>query len=560
MEGTAVIDHGGAVPSARKPAPSVASTLATCGCRERRRTAGLILILSRSASACPVRPAQPVFLLPSCLPRRLNAPPRQLLPLFESPPADAPPTGPIGLVLTGGGARAAYQAGALLGIRQILLRAGWPPQVNPFRIIAGTSAGALNATAIAAGADDMFGAIMRLNALWGAVEPGQIYRSDVAGAVGNAMHWLGNLGLGWLVRQAPRAMFDNSPLESLLLRTIDFERLRQNLREGHFDSLAVEASSYTSGHHITFYQSREPLPPWVRSRRLAYPTIIDVRHLMASAALPFLFPAIAVPVEGEDEYCGDGSMRQMAPTSPAVHLGADRILVIGAAQLPAAVAAPGAGAGSGVPTIADPVEGSAALQPTVERRRKKERRRRARPTPDRRDNATFLADLEALGNTEALADVEVADDDAIGHGSDGSTGREPGLAGSAYPSLAQIGSHVLASIFFDALASDLERIQRINRTLALMPPEVRARSSLRVIDTLVIAPSRPLDHLARAQFDHLPATVRALLRVTGASRSGGAGIASYLLFDRSYTRRLIALGRRDALDQAERIRAFFGTP
>ena len=145
----------------------------------------------------------------------------------------------------------------------------------------------------------------------------------------------------------------------------------------------------------------------------------------------------------------------------------------------------------------------------------------------------------------------------------GSTGRVVGDRGepfTTYPSLAQIGSHVLASIFFDALASDLERIQRINRTLTLMPPEVRAQSALRVIDTLVIAPSRPLDQLARAQFGNLPASVRALLRVTGAGRSGGAGIASYLLFDRSYTRRLIALGRRDALNQAERVRDFFGRP
>ena len=524
-------------------------------------------------------------------PNRLNAPPKSLQPSLEpSPimpalaePPPAPAAGPVGLVLTGGGARAAYQAGALLGIRQILLQAGWPPKVNPFRIITGTSAGALNATAIAAAADDIFGAILRLSALWGAVEPGQIYRADPAGAVGNAMHWLGSLGLGWLVRQSPRPMFDHRPLASLLLRPIDFDRLDKNLRQGHLDSLAIEASSYTSGHHITFYQSREPLPPWVRSRRLAYPTVIDVRHLMASAALPFLFPAIAVPIEGEEEFCGDGSMRQMTPTSPAVHLGADRILVIGAAQLPAAVAAPGAGAGQGGPTIADPIEGGAAAE-TVLERRQHDRRHQPRPTPDRRSRGQDGGNAAAGHTTAGIPDNrdrhgrngdhgldgdraitgdhagDGRDDD---HGSDGSTGRVTGESGrplTAYPSLAQIGSHVLASIFFDALASDLERIQRINRTLTLMPPAVRAQSSLRVIDTLVIAPSRPLDQLARTQFGHLPTTVRALLRITGASRAGSAGIASYLLFDRSYTRRLIALGRRDALNQAERIRAFFGTP
>jgi len=471
--------------------------------------------------------------------------------------------------LTGGGARAAYQAGALLGIRQILLEAGWPARVNPFRIITGTSAGALNATAIAAGADDMFGAISRLSALWGTVEPGQIYRADLAGAVGNALRWVGSLGVGWLVRQSPRAMFDNSPLESLLMRTIDFDRLQKNLRQGELDSLAIEASSYTSGHHITFYQSREALAPWVRSRRLAYPTTIGVRHLMASAALPFLFPAIAVPVEGQDEFCGDGSMRQMTPTSPAVHLGAHRILVIGAAQLPAAVAAPGAGSGQGAPTISEPVDGSGASGSILERRRA-DRRHQPRATRDRRHGLAAGAPSPARAATPAAtakpamaatpATSATAATPAM-HGSDGSTGREIGDEGrpcTAYPSLAQVGSHVLASIFFDALASDLERIQRINRTLTLMPPAVRAQSSLRVIDTLVIAPSRPLDQLAQAQLGQLPGTVRALLRVAGASREGGAGIASYLLFDRSYTRRLIALGRRDAIDQAERIRSFFG--
>ena len=501
----------------------------------------------------------------------MNAPSHQPNPALDSPlAAAAPSAGPVGLVLTGGGARAAYQAGALLGIRQILLEAGWPSRTNPFRIICGTSAGALNATAIAAGADDVFGAISRLSALWGTVEPGQVYRADIAGAIGNAARWVGSLGLGWLVRQSPRALFDNSPLEALLMRTVDFDRLQKNLRQGALDSLAIEASSYTSGHHITFYQSREALAPWVRSRRLAYPTTIDVRHLMASSALPFLFPAIALPVEGQDEFCGDGSMRQMTPTSPAVHLGADRILVIGAAQLPAAVAGPGRGRGA--PSITEPMDGSGASPDFVERRRQ-DRRHQPRPTPDRRHGTALDTAAGPVGHADASAASSdrpgskerpvAAVHDADAHGSDGSTGREVGLSGEAcstYPSLAQVGSHVLASIFFDALASDLERIQRINRTLTLMPPSIRAQSSLRVIDTLVIAPSRPLDQLAQAQLGQLPASVRALLRIAGAGHEGGAGIASYLLFDRSYTRRLIALGRRDALDQAERIRDFFGTP
>ncbi len=439
----------------------------------------------------------------------MNAPASHPHPSADTPLVALGVPGPIGLVLTGGGARAAYQVGALLGIRRILLESRWPQRTNPFRIVCGTSAGALNAAALAAGADDLFGAIARLGAIWGNVEPAQVYRSDIGGALGNAGRWVGNVGLGWLVRKAPRSLFDNSPLESLLVRTIDFERLQKNLAQGHLDSLAIGASSYSSGHHITFYQSRDARPPWVRSQRVAYPTTIGVRHLMASAALPFLFPAIPLVINGRREFCGDGSMRQMAPTSPVVHLGADRILVIGSAQLPETVAAPGAGA---PPAAIGRGTGEGAV----------------------------VAGARARGGARDPVD--------------------PSMTSGEYPSLAEVGSHMLASIFFDALASDLERIKRINRTLSLMPPAVRAHSPLRVIETLVIAPSRPLDQLAVAQVSALPTSVRALLRVAGARREGGAGIGSYLLFDRSYTRRLMALGRRDALDQAERIKAFFEMP
>ena len=127
-----------------------------------------------------------------------------------------------------------------------------------------------------------------------------------------------------------------------------------------------------------------------------------------------------------------------------------------------------------------------------------------------------------------------------------------------YPSLAQIGGHALASIFFDSLSNDLERMNRINQTLAMMPPAIREQSPLRALDTLVICPSRPLDRMAAAHIERLPRSVRAMLRVVGVTRDSGSGIASYLLFDRSYTRRLIALGRRDAMVKRDEIRRFFG--
>ncbi|MGE0798253.1 MAG: patatin-like phospholipase family protein [Lautropia sp.] len=381
---------------------------------------------------------------------------------------------PIGLVLTGGGARAAYQVGVLAGIRRVLLDAGWPPQRNPFRVFTGTSAGAINATVLAAGADDLFEAIARLALVWGSFEPAQVYRVDASGALGNAARWIGGAGLGWLARRQPRSLFDTDPLQDLLSRTIDYQRIAANLASGHFDALAVSASSYTSGRHVTFFQAREIHDPMMRSQRIAYPAVLGTTHLMASSAIPFLFPAQSLPIDGREEYFGDGSMRQTAPISPAIHLGATRILVIGSA---------------------------ATERPEVQ------------------------LDLPPVP--------------------------------PSYPTLAQIGAHALASMFLDALASDIERLERINRTIAAVPAEHRQRIGLRPLQALVISPSRPLDQLAEHHVRQLPRSVRALLRVAGGTRGRGTGVSSYLLFDCSYTRRLLAMGRRDALNQRDRIEAFF---
>ncbi len=389
--------------------------------------------------------------------------------------ASSPEPLPIGLVLTGGGARAAYQVGVLAGIRRVLLNAGWPSDANPFQIFTGTSAGAINATVLAAGSDAFFDAVANLTVVWGSLEPAQVFRADAGGALGNAAQWLGGTGLGWLIRRQPKALFDTSPLNDLLVRMIDFDRLGRNLARGRFDALAVSTSSYTSGHHVTFFQSRDPHEPAKRSQRLTCPAVLTADHLMASSAIPFLFPAGALNMEGRNEFFGDGSMRQTAPISPAIHLGARKILVVGSAE----------------------------------------------------------ADRNARHRDEAGSQ-------------------------HSYPTLGQVGAHALASIFHDALNSDLERLERINRTLSQMPPKVRSGVPLKPLQTLVISPSRTLDKVAEPHVKRLPRSVRALLRVMGATRGRGAAFSSYLLFDRSYTRRLLAMGRRDALAQRDEIRAFFG--
>ncbi|MET0333594.1 MAG: patatin-like phospholipase family protein, partial [Rhizobacter sp.] len=179
---------------------------------------------------------------------------------------------------------------------------------------------------------------------------------------------------------------------------------------------------------------------------------------------------------GRLEWFGDGSMRQSAPISPAVHLGAQRILVIGAGRM-----------------------------------------------------------HEPAGRRKVSG---------------------------AYPNFAQIAGHALSNIFLDALAVDVERLQRINNTLALLPPEALANTSLRPIEVLVIAPSQRLDDLAAKHVNALPTSIRALLRGVGVSGKGtdtrGAALASYLLFEQDYTRELVALGWADTMARRDEVTGFFG--
>jgi len=241
------------------------------------------------------------------------------------------------LVLTGGGARAAYQVGVLSGVSTILYEAGWQPERNPYDIICGTSAGAINATALACHADNFDEGLQKVLKVWRHFTAEQVYRADSLGVLRSGAKWLSLLSFGWLLRKwkanPPNALLDNTPLVTLLNRMLNFPRLDAALMDGSLHALAVTASSYTAGRHITFFQSEAPIEPWVRSQRMALRSQIGVDHLLASSAIPLIFPATPIYCEGRREYCGDGSMRQIAPLSPAIHLGADKMLVIGAGRL-----------------------------------------------------------------------------------------------------------------------------------------------------------------------------------------------------------------------------------
>lgn len=382
------------------------------------------------------------------------------------------------LFLTGGGARAAYQVGVLQAVFSLLSETGWPSTRNPFDIVCGTSAGAINATAFASRADNFEESVTHLLGVWRELEVEQIYRADSIGVIRSGARWLSLLSFGWLLRkwhaQPPNSLLDNSPLVGLLHTMLDLPRLDAALEAGCLHALAVSASSYTAGRHVTFFQAREDVPPWSRVQRLAIPQQIGVDHLLASSAIPLIFPAVPLYCADRCEYFGDGSMREVAPISPAIHLGASKVLVIGA------------------------------------------------------------------GN--------------IG----GNEGRFDEFAG--YPSLAQIAGHAMSSIFLDGLSVDIERMSRINRTLSVLTPEQLAQTSLRPVELLAITPSRPLDSIASHHVGSLPLPMRTMLSAIGATERRGAALASYLLFEASYTRSLIELGQIDTLNRRAEVLRFFGRP
>lgn len=235
--------------------------------------------------------------------------------------------------MTGGGARAAYQAGVLSGVLRVLDPGGSPTFRNPFDILCGTSAGAINATALACRAHQPHRAVEHLCTLWQALHASDIYYADAAHLMRTGLQWLGMLGLGWIQPRlsgfAPHSLLDNEPLAGLLGRTLSFPRLQTNLDRGHLKALAITATAYTTGEHLTFYQARGGILPWTRTLRRAVACPIGVDHLLASSAIPFVFPARALLLGDRTLWCGDGSMRQLAPISPAIHLGAERVFVIG---------------------------------------------------------------------------------------------------------------------------------------------------------------------------------------------------------------------------------------
>jgi NTE family protein len=240
----------------------------------------------------------------------------------SAPPRKASKTA---LILSGGGARAAYQVGVLLAISELVP----DPTHNPFPIICGTSAGAINAATLACRADNFRAAVGDLVETWRQMHASHIYRADPLGVAATGARWLSALAFGWLTRRSPQALLDNEPLRQMLSSSLDFHGIDRAIAAGNLHAVSISASGYTSGHSVSFFQAQAEVQPWNRTQRFGSRTRLTVEHLMASSAIPFIFPAIKL----HREWFGDGSMRQLAPISPAIHLGAEKILVIGAGRL-----------------------------------------------------------------------------------------------------------------------------------------------------------------------------------------------------------------------------------
>ena len=247
-----------------------------------------------------------------------------------------------GLILPGGGARNAYQAGVLKAIAEILPA----DTTNPFPVICGTSSGALNAAILASNATQFSEGVSRLTGIWENFSCDKIFRTDTWTALKSGLHWATAFATASLGTSAPRALLDNSPQRVFIESHIRLARVQHAIDTGALRALAITASSYSSGHSISYFQGIDGLLPWQRTRRFGITEEISIDHLMASSAIPLVFPAVWL----NNEYHGDGSMRESAPLSPALHLGANRLLIIGVRN-PTLDAAPSAGEKVPYPSI-----------------------------------------------------------------------------------------------------------------------------------------------------------------------------------------------------------------
>ncbi|MEO8199069.1 MAG: patatin-like phospholipase family protein [Gemmatimonadota bacterium] len=370
------------------------------------------------------------------------------------------PNEKLALVLSGGGARAAYQAGAVSALAELHPNLAFP-------IITGVSAGAINAGFLAAHIGSLPDAAAQLRSAWEDLTAARVYHLRPAGLFLSTARRI----LMALVGQDPGpahlpGILDLEPLRNYLGKSIRFLDIQEKIDTGRLRAFALSATPYTNAPTRTFVQGIPDIPMWKRAERISVRASISVEHVLASAAIPLVFPAIWL----DGEFYGDGSVRQTAPLAPAIHLGASRILVIGTRH----------------PDDDTPHH------------------------PTRTQNPTAAEGMGLLFN----------------------------------------------SIFLDALDADAERLTRINRLVESLPPDFPVPDGLRSVKFYHLRPSRDLSTLVTGQHYRLPWTMRTIVRAMGGESAGSTVLLSYMLFDPSFTGRLIELGYQDAMAAREQIQSF----
>ncbi len=227
----------------------------------------------------------------------------------------------LGLVLTGGGARAAYQVGAIQALSEI---AG--TEHNPFQVLTGVSAGAINVAFLANGVDHFGVAAQALWDLWANLTTERIFRTDASAVTSVSSRWIRTLSFGgFAASKRANYLLDTKPLRELLQKELNWDKIRANIANGHLHGLGFSMTNYLTGTAISVYEGHPSIEPWLRNTRLGMRTNLTTDHVMASSAIPVFFP----PVSIDGAFYGDGCVRLTSPVSPAIHLGSDRLITIG---------------------------------------------------------------------------------------------------------------------------------------------------------------------------------------------------------------------------------------
>lgn len=369
------------------------------------------------------------------------------------------------IVLSGGGARGAYQVGVLTAVADITSRLKLK---HPFQIYTGISAGAINAAYLASGTDDFSLTCHRLSKMWGELHAEQVFRTDALSLGKIGLSWMGELSFGGLTGgNQSRSLLDTSPLSDLIRNNLEFSRIDQHIQSGLLHAVAVTALDYKTSNAITFVQGHPGIQHWVRSRRRSESAKLQTEHIVSSSAIPLLF----TPGKINGHYYGDGCVRNSTPISPALHLGASDLLVIGVRK---------------------------------------------------QDTTAYDLHVQKLNGP---------------------------------PSVARVVNVLLNSVLLDGIETDIERLNRINEFMSRLPEEHHEKLNFKKVNHVWVSPSEDIGAIAATMSSKLPRVIRYLLKGLG-PLDDASEIISYLLFEPSFCSRLIEIGYKDGMKQAEEIEKF----